>query len=95
MTPAEKLAKKVKRASNPIPWGQRIAARRPSKFRCKIKELRLALGLTQLAVAEAVGTKGPTINDAESGREIHLSLAIKIAAFFGKSVEEIWEPIGK
>ncbi len=93
MTPAERLAKKLKTALNAVPHGRKGDVRRPPKYRCKILELRNALGLTQRDVAEGCGTFGPSINEAEHGRELTLSLALKIAAFFGKSVEEIWEPL--
>ncbi len=69
--------------------------RRPPKYRCRILELRNALGLTQRDVAEGCGVEGPTIHEAEHGRELTLAVALRIAAFFGKPVEEIWEPLAK
>ncbi len=95
MTPAEKLAKKLKSAASAVPHGSKGDVRRPPKYRCRILELRNALGLTQAAVANAIGSHGPVINDAEHGREVSLATALKVAAFFGKPIEEIWEPLPK
>ncbi len=91
MTPAESLAKKLK--DGKAPRGDNAGARCQPKHLCNIKELRETLGLTQRDVANAVGSSGPVIHCAEHGHEIYLSLALKLAKFFGLSVEEIWQPL--
>jgi putative transcriptional regulator len=56
-----------------------------------IKEHRTGLGLTQEALAKAVGVSRQTIISIEQGRYIpSLPLALRFAKFFNKSVDEIF-----
>ncbi|MFD1935333.1 MULTISPECIES: helix-turn-helix transcriptional regulator [Nonomuraea] len=56
-----------------------------------IRELRNAAGLSQQALGERLGVSRQTINAIEQGRyDPSLPLAIRLARFFGRSVEEIF-----
>lgn len=58
----------------------------------RIRELRKARGLTQADLAEVQGVSRNTINSIEVGRYVpSLPLALKLARFFGKSVEEVFD----
>lgn len=89
MTPAEKLAK-AKNRKKKTPWGERTKEKRPTLFATGAKELRTELGLTQTEVAEAIGTTTSSIISAEMGFDMYLSTALKLAAFYGRTVEQIW-----
>jgi len=56
----------------------------------KVKELRQALNLTQLDLSEFVGVTRITILNIENGSVPRLKLAIKIARFFNKNVEDVF-----
>jgi putative transcriptional regulator len=57
----------------------------------RIRELRLARGLSQGDLAEAVGVSRQSINSIETGRYIpSLPLAVGFAWFFDLPVEEIF-----
>lgn len=57
-----------------------------------IRALRKAQGLTQADLAEAMGVSRNTINSIEVGRYVpSLPLAIRLARFFGKPVEEVFD----
>lgn len=90
-TPAEAAA--AKKVKNPVTWGSRRAARRktihPRNVLCAIRE---GLGLTQRDVSSGSGVNNATVADAEAGFEVSLTTAIKLAAFFGKPIEELWKP---
>lgn len=88
MTPAEKMSKG--KTPHAVPWGQRQEKRRPRVHTPRLKERRLALGLTQREVAAGCGVSDPIICEAERGREILLTTALKIARFFGATIEELW-----
>ena len=56
-----------------------------------LKELRAQRGLTQEDLAKAVGVTRVTINYIENGEyRPSLELALLLAGFFGKTVEEIF-----
>ncbi|MGM0702928.1 helix-turn-helix transcriptional regulator [Billgrantia gudaonensis] len=58
----------------------------------RIRELRKARGLTQADLAEVQGVSRNTINSIEVGRYVpSLPLALKLARFFGKPVEEVFD----
>jgi putative transcriptional regulator len=58
-----------------------------------VPELRTARGWSQGELAEKLGVSRQTVNAVERERyEPSLSLAFAIAALFGRSVEEIFEP---
>ncbi|MBU0927400.1 MAG: helix-turn-helix transcriptional regulator [Spirochaetes bacterium] len=57
----------------------------------RVKERRLALGMTQGQLAERVEVSRQTIISIESGRyDPSLSLALKLAALLGERVEELF-----
>ncbi|NPA76562.1 MAG: helix-turn-helix transcriptional regulator [Candidatus Diapherotrites archaeon] len=59
----------------------------------RLRELRQELGITQEELAEALGVTRQTIIAIEKGKyDPSLRLAFKIAQFFGKRIEEIFEP---
>ena len=56
-----------------------------------VKELRSARGLSQAELADALDVSRQTINSIEKGRYLpSLPLAIALARFFGKPVEEVF-----
>ncbi|SHE25161.1 helix-turn-helix transcriptional regulator [Actinomyces glycerinitolerans] len=56
-----------------------------------VRALREAKGLTQAQLGEAVGVSRQSINSIEKGRyDPSLPLAIAIARYFDKTVEEIF-----
>ncbi|AJW79733.1 MULTISPECIES: helix-turn-helix transcriptional regulator [Clavibacter] len=62
----------------------------------RVHEARSALGLTQQRLAEKVGVSRRTIISIETGRhEPSLSLAFRLAAVFGESVDALFaEDVG-
>jgi DNA-binding XRE family transcriptional regulator len=84
-TPAEKLSK-VR------PWRRapRNKARRYGRWDCRIRQTREPLRLSLRTVAEAVGLSVTALHQIEHGGDPQLTTARKLAAFFGKSVEELW-----
>ncbi|WP_111413100.1 helix-turn-helix transcriptional regulator [Billgrantia lactosivorans] len=57
-----------------------------------IRSLRKTRGLTQADLAEAMGVSRNTINSIEVGRYVpSLPLALRLARFFGKPVEEVFD----
>nr|WP_163502697.1 helix-turn-helix transcriptional regulator [Halomonas socia] len=57
-----------------------------------IRSLRKARQLTQADLAEAMGVSRNTINSIEVGRYVpSLPLALRLARFFGKPVEEVFD----
>ncbi|RJL20836.1 helix-turn-helix transcriptional regulator [Bailinhaonella thermotolerans] len=56
-----------------------------------VRELRTAAGLSQQALGERLGVSRQTINAIEQGRyDPSLPLAIRLARFFGRAVEEVF-----
>ena len=56
----------------------------------RIKEMRMAAGLTQQQLADAVGVSSRTIISIETGRyNPSLLLAYRLARLFGTTVEEL------
>ncbi|GEL02403.1 helix-turn-helix transcriptional regulator [Swaminathania salitolerans] len=59
----------------------------------RMRDLRLAQGLSQNALAEALGVSRQTINAIENGRyDPSLPLAFAIAKIFDMSIEAIFTP---
>ena len=89
MTPAEKLA-------------ERLKLKKPSKFRsrmlknvtwnCRVRDRRLAHNLTLREVAEACGISHTSVYFAENGKGVTLIIAYKLAKLFGCTIEELWTP---
>lgn len=58
----------------------------------RVRELREAKGLSQGTLAEELDVSRQTINSIEVGRYIpSLPLALKLARFFGRQVEEMFD----
>lgn len=56
-----------------------------------VRELRLAAGLSQAALAQVLEVSRQTVNSIETGRyDPSLPLAINIARHFNRTVEEIF-----
>ncbi len=57
-----------------------------------MKQLRLTRGLSQAALGDALGVSRQTVNSIETGRYLpSLPLAIALARFFNKAVEEVFD----
>jgi putative transcriptional regulator len=62
-------------------------------MRNEIRNLRTAHGLSQQQLGEAMAVSRQTINSIEKERYTpSLPLAIALARYFGRSVEEIFHP---
>lgn len=60
-----------------------------------VRQLRLTCGLSQAALGDALGVSRQTVNSIETGRyQPSLSLAIALARFFDKAVEEVFDVDG-
>lgn len=60
-----------------------------------VRERRLAQGLSQAALGEALGVSRQTVNAIETGRyDPSLPLAFTIAMHFGTTIETIFSPDG-
>ncbi|WP_442928224.1 helix-turn-helix transcriptional regulator [Microbacterium sp. USHLN186] len=63
--------------------------------RSRVRELRAERGLSQQALASAVGVSRQTINAIETGRyDPSLVLAVHLARHFGSTVEEVFDVDG-
>lgn len=60
---------------------------------CRLRAVREGLGLTLRDVGAATGVHHGVLSRWERGGDATVSLALKVARFFGKSVEELWAPI--
>jgi putative transcriptional regulator len=59
----------------------------------EIREKRAERGISQAALAEALGVSRQTVNAIETGRYMpSLPLAFGLARFFGTSIESLFEP---
>ena len=64
-------------------------------MRSRVKELRTEQGLSQQALATAVGVSRQTINAIETERyDPSLVLAVHLARHFGSTVEEVFDVDG-
>jgi len=60
-------------------------------MRNEIRRLRDDAGLSQAALAEALGVSRQTVNSLETGRyDPSLPLAFAIARYFGTTIEELF-----
>jgi DNA-binding XRE family transcriptional regulator len=55
-----------------------------------LKELELRSGMTGLAICKKLQLSTETFYAARKGADVKLTTALKIAKFFGKTIEEIW-----
>jgi putative transcriptional regulator len=59
----------------------------------RVRELRLAEGLSQAVLAEDLGVSRQTVNSIEAGRYLpSLPLAFAIARHFATAIEDIFTP---
>jgi DNA-binding XRE family transcriptional regulator len=89
MTPAEKLASKRKprkARGNANPVRKRI-------WNCKLRTVRQSLNLGIHKVAKAIGISGAGLSEIERGTDPILSTAKKLADFYGKTIDELWERV--
>jgi putative transcriptional regulator len=57
----------------------------------EVRERRLAANLSQAALGTALGVSRQTINAIETGRyDPSLTLAVRLARYFGSTVEEMF-----
>ncbi len=57
-----------------------------------VRQLRLTRGLSQAALGDALGVSRQTVNSIETRRYLpSLPLAIALARFFDKAVEEVFD----
>jgi putative transcriptional regulator len=64
-------------------------------MRNDVRELRAGKDLSQQALGAALGVSRQTVNAIEQGRyDPSLPLAIRIARYFGRTVEEIFHVDG-
>jgi DNA-binding XRE family transcriptional regulator len=85
MSPAEKLAKAKARSATPTRVVRRI-------WKCNLREMRLALNLSQRDVAASVGLSCAGYHQIETcGNDVCLSTCVKLSEFFAKPILEIWE----
>ena len=60
-------------------------------MRNDVRELRAGQGLSQQALGQALGVSRQTVNAIEQGRyDPSLPLAIRMARYFGRTVEEVF-----
>ncbi len=65
-----------------------------TRLKTRIHELRKEHNIQQAELAEKVGVRRETIGNLENGRyNPSLKLAMDIAKYFGKTVEEVFEYI--
>lgn len=58
----------------------------------RVRELRIARGLTQQELAESVGVSRQSINSIEQGRYIpSLPLALQLAGVFGCATDDLFQ----
>ena len=82
MTPAEKLAKTVK--------PRRRLSGKHVIWKCRVRDERLKLGLTQAQVAAACMITKAGLSVIENGTDPLLTTAWKLANFYGRPVEKLW-----
>ena len=85
MTPAEKLA-----AGRPRGRARRNRSARVPVWVCLVRAERERLNLPMRAVAGALGVSLANLSAVENGSNVELSTAKKLAAFYGKSVDDLW-----
>lgn len=64
-------------------------------MRNRIGELRAERGISQQALAEALGVSRQTVISLEKGRyDPSLPLAFRLAQYFGLAIEDVFTPDG-
>lgn len=93
LTPAQRLAR-----AKPV---QRFVLKPSSSNRyravleCRLFALRRGLGLTLDDVSKAVRISKAHLHQVEHGAEIGLTLAFRLASFYGKRIETLWKTPAK
>jgi len=88
VTPAEKLSEKeASKARDKI----KAKLRRKTPYICHLKRERKRLGLTLEKVSKVVGVAVGSLWQIEAGCTVTLANAFKLAKFFGKTVDELWQ----
>lgn len=87
MSPAEKLSSKRK----PKPTKDGVPSGRKTPFICHAREIRLSLGLSIRDVCDAIEMSVGGMFEIERGTDPQVTTALKISAFYGKTVHELWE----
>ena len=88
MTPAEALAKRRPRKRD---RRNHAAYQRTIHWDCKLREVRNGLRLAMHEVAKAVGLSSSSYWQIELGGDVRLTNAKRIAEFFGKTIDELWQ----
>ena len=83
MTPAEKLAAAMPKKNGRV-------MRKRHRLRCTIRAKRKSLHLTIAAVADVCDEDFATVQRIEMGHDPRLSIARKLANFFGMTIDELW-----
>lgn len=86
-TPAEKLASKKHRERKPRNSPKIV---RNSPVVCHCRELRNSMNLSMRDVAEEIGITIAGYHAIEHGGNVTMEYAFKIAAFYGKRIDELW-----
>lgn len=89
MTPAQRLAAILR--GKPSPRRRRGDMDSLQVWDCTTKDLRKEVGLTQQEVARALNLSLPTVYRLEQGHNVALDVAVQVAEFYGKSVEDVWK----
>lgn len=84
LSPAELLAQKKKFEAN-----EKMPVKK--QFFTTLKALRMSLGLTGNEVATHLKLSDGGYNKIELGYGVNLNIALQIAEFFDKPVEELWQ----
>jgi DNA-binding XRE family transcriptional regulator len=82
---ARSVPKKPKRKIKS--WSHLVTA-----FDCELRTMRAKYGLTLREVARYSGVAVATVQRMECGHHCDLATAMKLARFFERPVEKIWQP---
>jgi DNA-binding XRE family transcriptional regulator len=87
VTPAEKL-------SAAKPWRKKPSGAshydRKCPWKCQCRAIREGLRLSLRDVADKVGLSPTGLHQIEQGTDPLLTTAVRLAAFFGKEISELW-----
>lgn len=92
MTPAEQLSqiKAEKKRQRPRRSQSPLSGNRKCPLICHVAALRETLNISYRETADAVGISHATLYQIERGGSPTLITALKLAAFFGRPIEQIW-----
>lgn len=90
--PTIKTAEEVAKSKAANPSGRRAPPRRTHyKVGNCLADLRAKAGLSLADVEDGCGVGSQTIKSAEDGGDISMSRALRLSAFYGRSVNDIWD----